>query len=79
MSKGQFFYDCKCGEAFDAAYQRCPACKEWIPSHAPRRFVRVDKATEHVCDSRCTNAVGHTCNCACGGKNHGRNAMRMAA
>lgn len=26
---------------------------------------------EHVCDSRCTNARGHNCECACGGANHG--------
>lgn len=25
----------------------------------------------HVCDSRCTNAIGPDCNCACGGANHG--------
>lgn len=23
------------------------------------------------CDARCTGARGHTCNCSCGGKNHG--------
>lgn len=26
---------------------------------------------EHICDSRCTNARGHNCECACGGANHG--------
>lgn len=27
---------------------------------------------EHVkCDARCTNARGHSCECSCGGKNHG--------
>lgn len=25
----------------------------------------------HVCDSRCINARGHNCECACGGANHG--------
>ena len=25
----------------------------------------------HVCDSRCINAIGHNCECACGGANHG--------
>lgn len=22
------------------------------------------------CDARCTNAIGHTCDCSCGGANH---------
>lgn len=29
--------------------------------------VRADKK----CDGRCTHATGHTCECSCGGKNHG--------
>lgn len=28
----------------------------------------------HKCDSRCMNAKGHSCECSCGGKNHGINA-----
>lgn len=31
-------------------------------------------ATERLgvpCDARCTGARGHTCDCSCGGKNHG--------
>lgn len=27
---------------------------------------------DHKCDSRCLNAKGHDCTCACGGANHGR-------
>lgn len=26
---------------------------------------------EHKCDDRCTHAKGHTCDCSCGGANHG--------
>lgn len=26
----------------------------------------------HVCDARCMNAIGHSCDCSCGGANHGR-------
>ncbi len=26
---------------------------------------------DHKCDSRCTNAKGHNCDCSCGGENHG--------
>jgi hypothetical protein len=28
----------------------------------------------HKCDARCVHAKGHKCECACGGKNHGRGA-----
>lgn len=29
--------------------------------------------SETICDGKCLNATGHTCNCSCGGKNHGAN------
>lgn len=28
--------------------------------------------TDHKCDDRCTEAKGFRCECACGGKNHGK-------
>lgn len=33
------------------------------------------------CDARCTHAKGHSCECACGGKNHGagNEAVEVAA
>lgn len=27
---------------------------------------------DHKCDARCEHATGHNCECACGGKNHGK-------
>ena len=27
--------------------------------------------TEHDCDTRCLNAIGRSCECSCGGTNHG--------
>jgi hypothetical protein len=30
--------------------------------------------SQHQCGPRCLNAVGHLCECECGGKNHGRGA-----
>lgn len=27
---------------------------------------------DHVCDARCTGAKGHSCDCSCGGANHGK-------
>lgn len=48
---------------------------ERCPSHLRNLMnVRVVKGTlnpDHVCDSRCTSAKGHTCDCSCGGANHG--------
>lgn len=50
--------------------------------------VSADRAVEfksnpsrHQCDDRCYNATGRTmkCECACGGKNHGRGAFRCEA
>lgn len=32
-------------------------------------------ATATRCDARCSDAKGHTCECACGGKNHGKGFM----
>jgi hypothetical protein len=28
----------------------------------------------HKCDARCQHAKGHSCECSCGGKNHGKGA-----
>lgn len=28
--------------------------------------------SKHRCDARCINAKGHNCECACGGKHHGK-------
>lgn len=44
--------------------------------HLPveRRVEYKSNPSKHVCDVRCMNANGRTmkCECACGGKNHGR-------
>lgn len=41
---------------------------------AQRRIEYKAFARRHECDSRCLNATGKVmrCECACGGKNHGR-------
>ena len=45
------------------------------------QWIKVDRmvtykpfASKHECDARCMNASGRTmnCECACGGKNHGK-------
>ena len=35
------------------------------------REVKGTLKPEIKCDSRCTNARGHNCDCSCGGENHG--------
>lgn len=52
----------------DAAYLPCPSCKAIVL--CPR--VRGTFANHKRCDARCTNAKGHTCECSCGGANHGK-------
>lgn len=45
---------------------------EWVK--ITRVVSRKSGPSMHECDSRCMNASGRTmqCECACGGKNHGR-------
>jgi hypothetical protein len=48
---------------------------QWVPI---TRTVRLKSSpSRHVCDVRCINAKGRAmeCECACGGKNHGRGAF----
>lgn len=49
----------------------CARCPE---GHKPFRMkmVKGTYSPDHKCDSRCLNAKGHECTCACGGMNHGR-------
>ena len=47
----------------------------WVPI---TRVVRLKSSpSRHVCDIRCINAKGRAmeCECACGGRNHGRGAF----
>lgn len=46
---------------------RCLACRaECVSNVVWGRFV-----AEVVCNAKCTGAVGHSCDCSCGGVNHG--------
>lgn len=46
----------------------CPQCGNLMSQgKLSGRFV-----ADHVCDSRCTGARGHSCDCSCGGANHGK-------
>lgn len=51
---------------------RCPFCGGNTYYMGMVQGVRlVTKETRCACDDRCTNAVGHVCDCQCGGENHG--------
>lgn len=45
-----------------------------------RRVQYKSNPSRHECDARCMNATGRTmqCECACGGKNHGRGSFVCA-
>ncbi len=62
-----------CGGGYPTVYGgdvemgRCPQC---------RKAMKYGKLEGHVnpsqkCDARCTSARGHSCECQCGGENHG--------
>lgn len=49
-------------------------CKPNYPGHAPQMIGKAIEGrlkADHPCDARCTGAVGHNCECSCGGANHG--------
>lgn len=52
---------------------------QWIK--VTRKVVMKSFPTRHDCDSRCFNATGRTmqCECACGGKNHGKGSALTCA
>lgn len=44
----------------------CPICNEVMYGDKVQGYT-----TNHICDARCTGAVGKICECSCGGANHG--------
>ena len=55
---------------FNGGYPRCLLCPVCGIQMNPRR-VEGHADPNEPCDGRCTGAIGHICNCSCGGKNHG--------
>lgn len=51
----------------------------WV--NVTRRIEMKSFPSRHECDSRCLNATGRVmkCECACGGRNHGRGSIQCAA
>lgn len=62
-----------------AGYGRYTATESWptVVCSCGRAYPMISRikaiTTDHKCDSRCTSAKGHNCECSCGGKNHGSN------
>jgi hypothetical protein len=56
-----------------------PVTKAWVK--VTRSVTYKSFASKHECDARCMNASGRTmqCECACGGKNHGRGFVAETA
>jgi hypothetical protein len=52
--------------------RQCPNCHHdtWVTSTLVEGHY-----TEHPCGAACLNATGPNCDCACGGKNHGKNHL----
>lgn len=86
---GQRFYGTVNGQTvrFERVSNRTQSNKHddtWGWHAETRQWVKVERVvnyksnpSRHECDARCMNASGRTmnCECACGGKNHGRGAM----
>lgn len=49
--------------SWDAFCDKCKTYKKSTHVHGTK--------SDHKCDARCTNATGASCDCQCGGKNHG--------
>jgi hypothetical protein len=50
----------------------CPNCQQKL-SVALGHPIYGKFVKEVICNSKCTSATGHNCECSCGGKNHGNN------
>lgn len=86
MARYAYFFDAQNGEAFEltkvyhdgsvstAARHFIGIDATGIRRNATRAIEMKRNPSRHVCDSRCVNATGliMKCECACGGKNHGR-------
>ncbi len=62
----------------DDAYSRFVKTYElYCPNHwSGLKWTRLNGTvnTEKVCDGRCMGAIGPSCDCSCGGENHGKNS-----
>ncbi len=53
------------------AFGQCAGCSGW--HYAERMIKRPSSPSGHVCGGKCRAARGPSCECSCGGSNHGAN------
>ena len=65
--------------AFNGGWERL---RESVLGGIDRNWLKIIPVTHkpradggHKCDDRCLSAKGHSCECQCGGKNHGANSV----
>lgn len=63
---GAVFY----GDTFSQYGDICVACRG-CGLHRGASPVRGTVSTKHVCGAKCLASTGPSCECSCGGKNHG--------
>lgn len=62
------------------ARMRCSACEAQVEVMGQVHYQRIVNIEQHTpCDARCTMASGPSCDCQCGGKNHGSKITIAAA
>lgn len=61
----------------DGAYGFDKESQTWVK--ITRKINYKTRPSKHECDDRCMTASGKTmtCECACGGANHGKNGIRV--
>lgn len=67
------------GSRWNGVIVHCPHCAPGAlhPQGGPARVrlqvLRGRYVADHKCDGRCMSATGPSCDCSCGGRNHGAN------
>ena len=83
MANIKFFTEVA-GEIIESTRANYRGRTPFIWHQQAQTWVKADRVVEyksspsrHACDARCLNATGRImkCECACGGKNHGRGAL----
>lgn len=72
---GRVYHDGSVSTKADKFIGTCPGCGG--KHRAARKIEYKRHPSRHECDARCLNATGRVmkCECACGGKNHGRGTL----
>ena len=67
-------HDCRVTYLASHPLERSPAASLCTPgNHYSVKAIKGTYRPDVTCDSRCTGAKGASCDCSCGGENHGAN------